>query len=328
MKSTRLLALALVLLLALNVAGCAGSSRDTASDAVGEGSYSSGVAVAPAAAPIAAPAQPSLGERAGTDGYAGTSALPGYEEVLTERMIIRTADVSILVQDTAATMDSLSTLVTAYKGYVADSNRWYSDDQLYAGATLRVPTESLDAFLAEVRTLAVKVESESVSGNDVTEEYADINAQLVNLQATEVELRELLTEVRENRGSAEEILAVYRELSSIRGQIESLQGRQKYLGQMAALSTVNLQVRPELAPRAVVRERWHPLVTVSNAANTLVEAAKGFGSFLIYVVVLSPILLVPLGLLWLLAWLIRRGKKNRKAKQEAADSQDAPKDPA
>ncbi|NLD42572.1 MAG: DUF4349 domain-containing protein [Chloroflexi bacterium] len=319
MRSVRALVLALALVVALIMTGCAGAPSPAAKDAGGGREMASGMApAAPAAAPQEAPAQPSLAESS----YGGRTPadLPSYEEVGAERMIIRTANLSVVVKDTGETMESLTGLVAAYKGYVADSNRWYSNDQLYAAATLRVPAESLDAFLAEVRDLAIKVESENISGNDVTEEYADINAQLVNLEATEVELRELLTEVRENRGKAEEIMSVYRELSSVRGQIESLKGRQKYLGQMVAMSTVNLQVRPELAPRAVVRESWNPVVTMSNAANTLVEVVKTFVSVIIYVVVLSPVVLVPLAILWLLAWYLRRRRKARKASEPEAQA--------
>ncbi len=319
MRSARALVLALALVVALTMTGCAGAPSPAAKDAGGNREMASGMApAAPVAAPQEAPAQPVLGESS----YGGRTPadLPSYEEVGAERMIIRTANLSVVVKDTGETMEALTGLVAAYKGYVADSNRWYSNDQLYAAATLRVPADALDAFLAEVRDLAIKVESENISGNDVTEEYADINAQLVNLEATEVELRELLTEVRENRGKAEEIMSVYRELSSVRGQIESLKGRQKYLGQMVAMSTVNLQVRPELAPRAVVRESWNPVVTMSNAANTLVEVVKTFVSVIIYVVVLSPVVLVPLAILWLLAWYLRRRKKARKASEPEAQA--------
>jgi len=257
-----------------------------------------------------APQEPSSGEYYGlTNG--SLAPLPSYQESQMERMIIRTANLTVIVQDAAETLDTLTELARGYNGYVADSNRWYSNEQLYANVTLRVPAESLDAFLADVQDLAIRVDSESVSGDDVTEEYADIAARLTNLEATEVELRQLLTEVRENRGKADEILAVHRELTNIRGQIEQLKGRQQYLERMTALSTVEIQVRPEAAPRAVVRESWNPLVTVSDAAHTLMEAGKGFLSVAIYAVVLSPLLLIPAGGLWLLAYVVRRRKQSR-----------------
>ncbi len=47
---------------------------------------------------------------------------------------------------------------------------------------------------------------------DVTDQYADLGAQLKNLEATEVELNKLLVTVREKTGKAEVILAVYNKL--------------------------------------------------------------------------------------------------------------------
>jgi hypothetical protein len=200
-------------------------------------------------------------------------------------------------------------MVKGYGGYVADSNQWYSDEQLYANLTVRIPTESLEAFLEELEDLVIRVESQNVSSDDVTEEYVDLQARLRNLEATEEELRALLTEVRENRSKAEDILAVHRELTSIRGQIESLEGRKKYLERMTALSTVHLQIRPEAAPRTVIEQRWNPLVTASNAARTLVSIVRWFLSVGIYVVVLSPLAVLPLALLWVLARVLRRRKR-------------------
>jgi len=274
---------------------------------------------APPMPPVALPAEPGAsGSLSRTYGLtADTASDRGYraslEEAEGERMIIRTAEVSILVKDTEATLDVLNGLVARYKGYVAESSRWYDDEQLYANMTLRVPAESLDAVLAEIGDLAIKIDSQNVSGDDVTEEYADLEARLRNLKAAEAELLELLTEVRQNRGKAEDILAVYREITQIRGQIESLEGRRIYLQRMTALSTVYLRIRPEATPLSVVEERWKPLVTASNAARALVSVVQGVLSFGIYVVVLSPIIIVPVGLLWLLAYLLRRRKRRRQA---------------
>lgn len=307
MRRAHRLALTVTLALTLALTGCAGGPMLGAMEDAAE---SPGAAPAPMA-----PAEPSGGE---FDGGPGSGApLPSYQAAQIERMIIRTVNLTLTVEDTAETLDALEGLAAGYDGYVADSNRWFSDERLFANVTLRVPAESLDAFLGEVRDLAIRVDSESVDSDDVTEEYADISARLTNLEATEVELRELLTEVRENRGSAEEILAVHRELSNIRGQIEQLKGRQQFLERMTALSTIQIQVRPEAAPRAVVRESWNPLVTVSDAAHALVEVAKAVFSVAIYAVVLSPVLLVPAGLLWLLARFVRRRKKATEANVQA-----------
>lgn len=304
------LALLALLVVALLAAGCASPFAGAIEEDLRESVAGSAPSAAqPTNAPAAAPMAPEGGRGTYGDAYANQQSLD--DAAAQGRMIIRTANLTIVVKDSAQTMDDLVALARSFDGYVAASNRWYSADQLYGEMTIRVPAERLDEVLAAIRDQALRVENENIGSEDVTEEYADVDARLRNLEATEQELLALLTEVRENRGEAEEILAIHRELTTIRGQIESLQGRKNYLERMTALSTITLSVRPEAAPRPVTDEPWNPLVTASNAARALVSVAKGFVSLLIYLVVLSPLVLIPVGALWLLARALRARKRRR-----------------
>jgi len=230
----------------------------------------------------------------------------------TDRMIIRTVDMSLVVEDTDVTVAAVQEQVKGYGGYVADSRRWFSNEQPYANMTIRVPAGDLDAFLDAIRGMAIRVESESSSGQDVTEEYADLDARLRNLEATETELRELLTEVRENRGKAEEILQIHRELTNIRSQIESLKGRQQYLERMTALSTIQLSIRPKEAPKSVTQDSWNPLVTLSNAVSALLGFLRVIGDLLIYLVIFGIVLAIPVVALIFLVRALKRRKSRTK----------------
>ncbi|MCD6519459.1 MAG: DUF4349 domain-containing protein [Anaerolineae bacterium] len=239
----------------------------------------------------------------------GKGGVPQLEEGLTERMIIRTADLTIVVQNTDEALNALEALVKAHQGYVSEMNRWLQNEQPHARMTVRVPAEDLDVVLEAIHSLALRVEQESISGQDVTEEYIDLQARLENLQAAEKELRALLTEVRKNRGKAEDILAIYRELTEIRSQIETLQGRKQYLEKMTALATIHITIHPKEAPRALVEEPWNPLVTLSKALRAFVRLLRIVLDLLIYIVIFSPFVLVPILLLWLLVRWLRRKKK-------------------
>jgi hypothetical protein len=223
-----------------------------------------------------------------------------------QQMIIRTANLSVVVKETEDAVDGITNLLDSYEGYVTQSHTWYSGEDVYANMALRVPAGSLDAFLEDLRTYVVKVEDRSITGQDVTEEYTDLQARLRNLEATEQELLVLLTEVRENRGKAEDILAIHREITNIRGQIESLQGRKQYLERMTAMATVNLSIRPEATPGPVVQDRWTPLVTLASAARALLSLLRVLVDLAIYLVVFSPVVIIPIVILWLLVKLIKR----------------------
>jgi len=288
----------ILLALALVVSGCAPKAAAPAQPAEG--------APSPAEKPQAVTVtQNETDGGASSYNYSADTAAAGGD-----RMIITTVDMSLVVDNTDTTVSELQKLVVAYKGYISDSRRWYSGDQPYATLTLRIPAASMGEALERIRALAIRVDSENSSGQDVTEEYVDLSARLRNLEATETELLALLTEVRENRSKAEDILAIHRELTSIRGEIEQVKGRQQYLERMTAMATINVEVRPKAAPTAVIEKAtWNPLVTVNNALRALVDVIKVLLDVLIYILFLSPIFLVPIAVIWLIVRLIRRKSK-------------------
>ncbi len=309
MRTSRWIAVFALILVMVLVGGCAGKpaqmSRDEAAYEVAVEAEKQSMAGAGAVAPAQpAEAPASYGEE-GSRGYAASDA------ALQQRMIIRTVNMTVLVEDTDAALNEVRSLVASYEGYIADSNRWMiNDTQAMAQVTIRVPAESLDAALEALRGMALKVERETSSGQDVTEEYTDIQARLRNLEATETELLALLTEVRENRGKAEEILAIHRELTSIRGQIESLKGRSQYLERMTALATITMEIRPKATPGAVVDSyRWSPLVTASDALRSLLAFAQVVIDVGIYLLIFSPVFIIPAVIVWLVVRALRRGRK-------------------
>jgi len=247
---------------------------------------------------------------------------------LSQRMIIYTTDLILVVEDTAGTIDAIKSVVTSYEGYLSSSRSWYEGppekEQLHARLSVRVPAESLDQVVAQIKSLAVKVKAEDLSGQDVTEEYSDLSAQLTNLEATEVELRELLTEVRENRGKADEILQVHARLTEIRGQIEQLKGRIQYLERSAAMARIDIELMPEEAPVDILEDEWQVTRTLRTAARALVNGLQGLADVLIYLVILSPIWIIPVGIIWLLRKLWRKRRARRAvAKAEKGKKKEA-----
>jgi len=293
----------LVVLLSMIMTGCA--ARRVAKEVSGNWDMAESVPVAPAAEKVV---EFEREARADAGIYSGDEANLGSAM---QQMIIRTANLSVVVKETETAVDNITDLLNTYEGYVTQSHTWYSGDDAYANMVVRVPASSLDAFLDDLRTYVIKVEESSITGQDVTEEYIDLQARLRNLEATEEELLVLLTEARKNRGKAEDILAIYREITNIRGQIESLQGRKQYLERMTAMATVNLSIRPEATPKPVVQERWTPLITLTKAARALLSVLRVLANLAIYLVVFSPLIIVPIVAIWLLVKLIKHNKARK-----------------
>jgi len=282
--------------------GCAARAPVPVENSSGATAYHSEVVVEKeVAVAVEAPAQPASGSPSGVPGD-------------TERMIIRTADLSLVVTDAEPAMKSITDMVIGMGGYVADSSAWREGEQLRARMTVRVPAGDLDGALAAIKALAVRVQRENIGGQDVTEEYTDLNAQLVNLEATENELRELLAEVRQRTQKAEDILQVHRELTNIRGEIERVKGRMQYLSTLTAMATLNIELIPDVLAKPVVEPGWRPLETLKNASRALVNALKGLANALIWLVIyVLPLLIliaIPIVVIILLVrWLVRRARR-------------------
>ena len=218
------------------------------------------------------------------------------------RMIIRNANVSLVVRDAADVLHQVTTLVDAKGGYVADTRQWKEREQVRATATVRVPAAQLMPVLAAIRGLAIRVEIESVNAQDVSQEYSDLNAQLRNLQATETELRELLKTVRERTQKASEVMEVYTEITKTRGEIDQIQGRIQYFSQATALSTITLDLIPDVLAAPVVEPGWQPIGTIKTASRNLLNSLKFVADALIWIV----LYVLPLGLIFAaLALLVR-----------------------
>jgi len=222
------------------------------------------------------------------------------------RMIVRTAEVSMIVGDTAATVEKLAQLAAANGGYLTDSKLWREGEVMRATLTVRVPAPKLDAALAAIRKVATRVESETVSGDDVSQEYVDLESQVRNLEAAEIEMRQLMATVRERTKKAEDILEVYTQLTQLRGEIETAKGRMRYLAQMSAMSTIKLTLTPNPVTKPVVEAGWQPVAVMKDASRALVKTAQGFANVAIWLIIyLGPLVLVFAGVIFI-AWRIVR----------------------
>lgn len=228
-------------------------------------------------------------------------------DVALQPMIVRTATLTIVVADTGKTLDRIASLVEQNGGYVSGSNVWRETEQLRAKLTLRVPSTTLRATLTAIRASGIRVQSETMSSDEVTQEYVDLGSQLKNLEATEVELRQLMTAIREHSKKASEVLEMSQQLTSVRGQIEQARGRMRYLEQMTSYATVNVELIPDAVAKPVVEPGWQPVAVARDAARALTNVMKELASAAIWLLVYALPLVFLLCIAAFIAWkLLRR----------------------
>lgn len=240
-------------------------------------------------------------ETAAASDVARTVASPQQVKEAAPRMIVRNATMHIVVADTAKTVDAVTTSVEALGGYVAGSEVWREGELLRARLTVRVPSAKLTPALTAIRSLARRVENETVASEDVTQQYVDLSSQLRNLEATENELRELLVTVRKNARKAADILEVHQQLMTVRGEIETTKGRMQHLSQTSAMSAIALEIVPDAITKPVAEGEWQPVVIVKDASRALLGALRNITAAAIWIV----IYIVPIcGIIALAAWAL------------------------
>jgi hypothetical protein len=245
-----------------------------------------------------------------------------------DRLVIKNADLTIVVADPQAKMDAIIQMANSMGGFVVSSNMYQtytsSGEQVPEGyISIRVPATKLDTALSQIKSDAVEVRSETQTGQDVTASYVDLQSQLTNLEMAEKDLQAIMDEAKNNPNSSvssktQDVLAVYNQIVAVRGQIEQIKGQMKYYEESAAFSLINVSLIAEETIQPIEVGGWKPGGTARNAIQTLLNFLQGFVDFVIWMVIfVLPMLIVVFGPIALVVWgiiaLVKRGKKKAQA---------------
>lgn len=242
-----------------------------------------------------------------------------------ERLVIENADLTLVVKDPEARMEEINDLAKELGGYVVSSNL-YQDTSTgkevpQANIVIRVPSEKLDEALAKIKEGAVDVPHENRSGQDVTSQYVDLQAQLKAKEAAEKKLLEILDQATR----AEDVLDIYLQVQSVQTEIEQLKGQIKYLEESAALSAISVQLVAEESTQPIEIGPWKPEGAAKAAIQDLIFFFQNFVDFLIrFVLFALPALIligIPVFLLFLAGRaLIRRSRKSNKKVEQSEEA--------
>jgi hypothetical protein len=171
---------------------------------------------------------------------------------------------------------------------------------------IRVPADKFQESLEEIRKTADRVIVETVTGQDVTEEFVDIEARLKTKKA----LEERFLEIMKTAKNVQDALNVEQQLANVRTEIEQIEGRKRYLENQSSLSTITIELRTPIEISASSTGFFYEL---KQAISDGFEAALTFILFLVKVLIaLLPFLIfVVLPIFLLLRYFWRRYKKNR-----------------
>jgi hypothetical protein len=233
-------------------------------------------------------------------------------------MIIKNGDIKLLVEDTDIAIDRATQAIGDMGGYIISSRVWYQpyyngENYKYATITIGVPVDQFERTLIRLRGLAVKVLDETSSGEDVTNQFVDLQSQVTNLEATRDRIKSFLDEAQ----TTDEALRINAELTNVEAQIEQIKGQMNYLQDRSAYSTITVTLEPVL-PEIIETPTptptpnvWQPGETFKDAKKAVTYAYQGIVDFLIWVfVVFVPIFAPPVLIIWgLWKFFTRKSKK-------------------
>jgi hypothetical protein len=284
--------MSVLVIVVLMVSACSPAAAPTAAPRPQD--VSSGAMAAQPAQPAAeAPAPPVAGSNASsgaTTAIKNPSSISPYQA---NRMIIKNGEMNLMVANTDRAIDQVTGIAVDSGGYIVSAKTWVQDTYKYATISMGVPSDQFEAVQRQLRSLAIEVLIDTASGQDVSDEYVDLQSQLTNLEATRARIREFLDKATK----VEEALQVNAQLTDIEGQIEQVKGRMQYLKDRSAYSTmlVNIeQQRPTPTPYPTATPTyWQPAETLSVAGDALGDILRNLGDLLIWLVVVVAPLAVP-----------------------------------
>ena len=227
-----------------------------------------------------------------------------------DRRIIRNANLTMEVNSTSDMQHKVTSIAETHGGFVVTSEAKQRENTEPEKRTLdiklvvRVPAERFGSALDQIRGLATALREENVTGQDVTEEFIDLEARIRTQRALELQFLEIMKQARK----VEDALEVQRQIADVRTDIEKLEGRKRFLENRASLSTIVVNLE---APRQIIVNTSSFGRSLRNSVSEGVDFGSAILLFLVrFVIVMVPVtvfVLLPLGLI--VRYLVRRARR-------------------
>ena len=237
-----------------------------------------------------------------------------------DRKIIRNADVTMEVDSTTDAQHRVTSIAEANGGFVVTSEakqREHVDPSkrtVDIKLVVRIPSEKFGPALDQIKQLAGNLPAENVTGQDVTEDFIDLEARIKTQRALEYQFLEIM----KRADSVTEALEVQRQIADVRTDIEKLEGRKRFLENRSSLSTITVNIQ---TPKIITVSPTGVGRSLRDAVSESLELASGmFVFFLRTVIVMIPVVvfvILPVGLV--VRYAIRRSGKTQPLATPAAD---------
>ena len=228
----------------------------------------------------------------------------------TDRKIVRNAELSQEANSPEEAQQKITALAESKGGFVVESQQSSSDTKIttrdVVTMTVRVPAQKFSEALDEIRKASSRVVTESVKGEDVTEEFIDIEARLKAKRS----LEQQFVEIMKRANTVGDALSVQSELAEVRGEIERIEGRKRFLENQASLSTIKIRLQ---TPTAFAASSTGFVYRLTQSFSAGFEFALNFilGLVTFLVAILPFALLIGLPGFLIMRYVVKKRNKRR-----------------
>lgn len=182
-----------------------------------------------------------------------------------DRKIIRNGEMTLEADAPDEAQAAITRIAENSGGFVIESQRQINDTKAtktdLVTMTVRIPAAKFDESLAAIRKSSNRVIVETVAGQDVTEEFIDVEARVRTQKALEAQFLEIMKQAK----TVDEALNVQSKIADVRGEIEKVEGRKHFLENQAAFSTLKIRLQT-------------PAAFSANSSGFAYQMKEAFGS--------------------------------------------------
>jgi hypothetical protein len=154
----------------------------------------------------------------------------------TERLIVSNRQMSLTVVDIEVAIEKVQKTITEFGGYI-DQEQTQVYHSKEANFTVRLPKDSLSEASEKIKTIAERINNEWAIGQDITEQYADLEVQLCELEQEGTALQERIAYNPADQLSDQ--------LADLENEIELVRGKIVYRNERLSLASLTLYLSVE-----------------------------------------------------------------------------------
>lgn len=329
--------LAGLLVLAVVLAGCGSGDENSAANSASTANMKSdqGAANAPAeeAAPAAVEVEAGSGSTDKSVSSADANAAPGTKGMAVKspnaeqtadagagltgtdvvaglnKKLIYKANLTMEVEDYAAAQSEVRNMITLSGGYIIGFTESMSEYEKGGTFIMKIPASGFSPFLNSLEKIKNEGIQRNIEGQDVSEEYVDLESRLKAKQLMESQYIEFMKKATKSA----DLVAFANQLGAIQEQIEQIKGRMRYIDQNVSFSTVELRLyQTDKSIADIQQKEQGPLLTRASDALTssLHALSVMFQWLIVFLAAALPILIVAGIILVIVLWVRKKLKRH------------------